>query len=393
MATNDIGLKCLNEKLKPKCGLEFDSEQSAYDFYNAYGRSMRFSVRKDTFGRKIFFFINRFVDEHNHPLVMEECAHMLPSQRTLSTSQAIEVDLAEQFGIPLKSLTSYLIPKTILTDQDTAMAKAISHVMPITYQWLCTWHMMQNVLKHVNGVFRGLSGMKSILSKFIDEIEEENQFLIAWIEMLEKYNAQNNNWLKSIFNIREKWAYTYVRHDWSNGMKSTQLSESFNVNLKDYLKSDLNVAQFFMHFERGSLHKGIFKELQDQFEEAVDLNLSPCMVDGESFLYIITDDHSREWQVKKEDNLLSCTCRMFEMKRFLCCHVVKVLRESMNIKEIPTEYNLKRWTKHARGESVQDIHGREIQADPKLQQTFRYRSLCSIFTRISSRAFENEKNI
>ncbi|KAI9186774.1 hypothetical protein LWI28_020717 [Acer negundo] len=285
------------------------------------------------------------------------------------------------------------IPKTILTDQDAAMTKAISHVMPsTTYHRFCTWHMMQNALKHVNGVFRGPGEVKNILSKFIDEIEEENQFLIAWNEMLEKYNAQNNNWLKNIFNIREKWASTYVRHVWSVGMKSTQFSENFNANLKDYLKSDFNVAQFFMHFERqGKFTQIIFKEFQDQFEEAVDLNLSPCVVDGESFFYIITDDHSREWQIKKEDNLLSCTCRMFEMKGFLCCHVIKVLRESMNIKEIPIEYILKRWTKQARGDSVQDINGREIQADPKLRQTFQYRSLCSIFTRISSRASENEK--
>ncbi|KAK3212080.1 hypothetical protein Dsin_016786 [Dipteronia sinensis] len=141
-------------------------------------------------------------------------------------------------------------PKTILTDQDAAMTKAISHVMPNTYHRLCTWHMMQNALKYVNVVFRGPGGVKSILSKFIDDIEEENQFLIAWNEMLEKYNAQNNNWLKSIFNIREKWAYAYVRHVWSTGMKSMQLSESFNANLKDYLKSDLNVEQFFMHFGR-----------------------------------------------------------------------------------------------------------------------------------------------
>ncbi|KAK1562044.1 hypothetical protein Q3G72_005232 [Acer saccharum] len=51
MAYDDIGLTCLNEKLKPRCGLEFDGEQLAYDFYNAYGRSMGFSVRKETYGR------------------------------------------------------------------------------------------------------------------------------------------------------------------------------------------------------------------------------------------------------------------------------------------------------------------------------------------------------
>ncbi|KAK0586320.1 hypothetical protein LWI29_004972 [Acer saccharum] len=37
------------------------------------------------------------------------------------------------------------------------------------------------------------------------------------------------------------------------------------------------------------------------------------------------------------------------------------------------------------------MHGHEIQADHKLQQTYQYRSLCSIFTRISSRASESQK--
>ncbi|TXG69903.1 hypothetical protein EZV62_004838 [Acer yangbiense] len=137
--------------------------------------------------------------------------------------------------------------KTIFTDQDAAMANTILHVMPCTYHQLCTWHMMQNALKHVNGVFRG--EVKCVLSQLFDEIEEENDFLMAWNHMLEEYNVHDNTWLKSIFGIKEKWAYTYVRHAWSVGMKTTQLSESFNATLKDYLKSDLNVAHFFMHFE------------------------------------------------------------------------------------------------------------------------------------------------
>ena len=32
-------------------------------------------------------------------------------------------------------------------------------------------------------------------------------------------------------------------------VQSTQLSESLNGDLKDYLKSDLDVAEFFEHFD------------------------------------------------------------------------------------------------------------------------------------------------
>ena len=41
-------------------------------------------------------------------------------------------------------------PNRIFTDQDPAMAKAFSLVMPNTYHRLCKWHLMQNALKRVN---------------------------------------------------------------------------------------------------------------------------------------------------------------------------------------------------------------------------------------------------
>ena len=41
------------------------------------------------------------------------------------------------------------VPKTIFTSQDVAMVKTILHSMPSTYHRLCTWHMLQNVLKNM----------------------------------------------------------------------------------------------------------------------------------------------------------------------------------------------------------------------------------------------------
>nr|KYP43285.1 hypothetical protein KK1_035286 [Cajanus cajan] len=72
--------------------------------------------------------------------------------------------------------------------------------MPKTFHGLCTWHIRENSLRHVNH--------------------------------------------------KEKWACTYVRKTFTTRMRLTQLSESFNVDLKNHLKSDLNLGQFFTHFER-----------------------------------------------------------------------------------------------------------------------------------------------
>ncbi|KAM3343126.1 hypothetical protein P3S68_028092 [Capsicum galapagoense] len=68
--------------------------------------------------------------------------------------------------------------------------------------------------------------------------------------MLEKYDLEDNSWLKNTFAIREKLSMTYERNTFSAGMRSTQLSESFNASLRGYLKFDLDIVQFFKHFQR-----------------------------------------------------------------------------------------------------------------------------------------------
>ncbi|XP_024039370.1 protein FAR1-RELATED SEQUENCE 1 [Citrus clementina] len=285
---------------------------------------------------------------------------------------------------------------------------------------------MQNALKHVNGVFKGTSTMKSVLSVFMDSIEDENEFLVAWDNVLDEYDVHGNIWLKRIFELRHKWVYAYVSQAWSAGMKSTQLSESFNAILKDYLKSNLNMPQFFMHFERmvnDKWHKKleaeyelcyklvnmkmsvkmlahareiytkvIFQEFQDQFEKSINLFVKKDSRDGEYLVCTVGMDDFEKGCVKIEnDGTLACSYKRFEMRGVLCSHIINVLRDVIDVKEIPIGYILKGWTKQARAECIKDMYRREIQADPKLEQTCRYRSLCSIFTKISSWASESKK--
>ncbi|XP_028093885.1 protein FAR1-RELATED SEQUENCE 5-like [Camellia sinensis] len=136
---------------KPRVHMTFDTEQEAYNFYNAYGGRMGFSIRRGYVNKnkegqitsRLFvcnkegfrgvdkrdpltknprqevrtgcqarliiewdrnihkFFVGEFVEQHNHIFVPTECTHMLPSQRKISASQATEIDLAEKSGIRL----------------------------------------------------------------------------------------------------------------------------------------------------------------------------------------------------------------------------------------------------------------------------------------------------
>jgi zinc finger SWIM domain-containing protein 3 len=70
-------------------------------------------------------------------------------------------------------------PKTILTDQDATMSRAISVVMPDTFHGLCTWHIRQNVVRHVNHLFQKSSRFCFDFEACIDLHEEESEFLNA----------------------------------------------------------------------------------------------------------------------------------------------------------------------------------------------------------------------
>ncbi|GAA0185808.1 hypothetical protein LIER_33096 [Lithospermum erythrorhizon] len=132
-------------------------------------------------------------------------------------------------------------PQLIFTDQDVAMKKALSLSMPQPFHKLRLWHIRQNVMKHLGHLFKYGSSFARDLNAFIYSKDEE-EFLLYWKEMLNMYELQDNSWLKGIFELKEKWAMTYGREYLSVGKESTQLSESFNARLKDYLKSDLDLV-------------------------------------------------------------------------------------------------------------------------------------------------------
>jgi len=93
-------------------------------------------------------------------------------------------------------------PKTIFTDQDAAMAKAISDVFPETYHRFCLWHLFQNALKNLNHAFQRSDSFAMDLRSCIYDFEYEDDFLAAWNSLLEKHNLRQNNGCK--ISIRKK---------------------------------------------------------------------------------------------------------------------------------------------------------------------------------------------
>ncbi|XP_028056798.1 protein FAR1-RELATED SEQUENCE 5-like [Camellia sinensis] len=245
--------------------------------------------------------------------------------------------------------------------------------------------------------------------------------------MLDKYDAHENHWLKLTFAVKKKWGWPYVRSTWAVGISTTQLSESFNAFLKDYILSDFNLNEFFMHFERvlyekrymeleagyalcqrlpkvkvtirmliqmGNVYtKRIFEEFQNEYFRSIESNIEAIEYGEAGTIYTVVDvgnKHARKVKMER-DGSLGCNCTKFEREGILCCHSLKVIRDILKMKEVPPQYIPKRWTKQAKAETVMDIKGNDIEVDVKFQQASRCKTLMTAFRALASRAAKTEE--
>ena len=116
-------------------------------------------------------------------------------------------------------------PNTILTDQNAAMAKRLISTWSETRHRLCMWYIFQNAAIHLSHVFEKFKQFANDFSRCVYDFDEEEDFISEWNTMLKKYGLEDNDWLKRMFEIKEKWALVYGRETFCADMTTTQRSE------------------------------------------------------------------------------------------------------------------------------------------------------------------------
>ena len=225
------------------------------------------------------------------------------------------------------------------------------------------------------------------------DIEDKIAFDEAFDIMINKVDKKKASWLQNIYKFKEQWAECYMRDVLTLGMRSTQLSESFNSDLKDRLKSDLDIIRFLKHFERAVQTKRN-KELDEEFEARkklprIRMNTPMLVQASKIYTHPIFEAFQTEYErsmaacarplsgndtyavaiVRANGDLSSeqerivvgdpleqassCSCYQFTRTGVLCSHALKVL-DLMNIKLLPAHYVLKRWTREVREGNIHD---------------------------------------
>ncbi|QHO30093.1 Protein FAR1-RELATED SEQUENCE [Arachis hypogaea] len=240
---------------------------------------------------------------------------MMPSQRKISEVQALQIDLADEADIRPKE-----------THELTNLQAGGKDVLGYTKQD------QKNYLRSKRK--RDLAYGEA----------DQFQFQETWDALLQRYKVEDNSWLKSIYKVKEKWAHCYMKKVYTIGMRSTQLSESFNSDLKDFMRSNLDIIHFLKQFELAVGGKR-YKELQAEYNARQKLP------------------------------------RLKMVHSPLLTHAAQ---------QIPAQYIMKRWTREAREMIVHDSDGKVVQSDTRADATARYKNICFKAIKLAARSSDFE---
>ncbi|GAA0154916.1 hypothetical protein LIER_12760 [Lithospermum erythrorhizon] len=158
-------------------------------------------------------------------------------------------------------------PVSLFTDQDAAMRKAISIVLPDCFHGLCSWHICENATRRLGSLV-----MKEFFTHFnflIRDVGNKDDFHFNWKLMIDEcFNGVPNSWLQFIYLFRHQWSSVWVKSYFTAGWKSTQVSESFNSFLRDYVSVSYSLPQVFHNFNlmldhmREKLNKSVYESIQ-----------------------------------------------------------------------------------------------------------------------------------
>ncbi|KAF8086011.1 hypothetical protein N665_0639s0023 [Sinapis alba] len=307
-------------------------------------------------------------------------------------------------------------PKVLITEQDGVMNSIVPEIFPNTRHCVFLWHVLVKVSENLGHVAKQHGDFTQKFEKCIYKSWKEEDFARRWWKILAKFGLKEDQWMQSLYEDRRKWAPTYMSDVLLVGMSTSQRGDSVNAFFDKYLHKKTSVQEFL------KLYDSI---LQDRFEEEAKAdsetwNKQPTMKSPSPFEKSVSEvytpavfkkfqgevlgaiacspreenrdatcstfrvqdfENSQEfvvtWNQAKAE--VSCICRLFEYKGYLCRHTLNVL-QCCHLSSIPSQYILKRWTK--------DAKSRQFSGEPQQLQTRlqRYNDLCQRALKLNEEA-------
>lgn len=280
-------------------------------------------------------------------------------------------------------------PKSIFTDQNLNMGKAIEEVLPNTRHRIYQRYIHKNLMPRLGSL--NLNDSKSfhkMFNKCLHGCDSEAELEETWSTMLKEFKLQDHKWLNNLYKMRAKWCTALNKDAYDGGIEWDQRTETMNNVLdgitdkagtlekcvlsvdkltddwreKEY-EEDLHNAQkpivcairhsdVLNHAAKEYTYK-IYKLFELEFLDGCGATFfKETPLGGTLYRFECTNQGrgSKSYTVMLDISELvavSCDCKKFETMGILCSHSLKAMSVK-NVRHIPQRYIIKRWSKSAR---------------------------------------------
>ena len=123
-------------------------------------------------------------------------------------------------------------PKSIITDWDNAMKRAINTVFPSVHHKLCTWNLLRNAISNVSNMrFTQLFKLCMLGDMEVDGFESK------WEEMVEECAVRDVDLVIELYKKKAMWATAYINGNFFAGFRKTTRCESLHGKVGKFVQS------------------------------------------------------------------------------------------------------------------------------------------------------------
>ncbi|KAI3465666.1 hypothetical protein Pfo_022329 [Paulownia fortunei] len=363
------------------CGNVFWTDATSRANYSCFGDTVRVDTSYRTNRSKIPFVTFTGINHHGQP-VLFGCALLL------NESDNSFIWLLQTW---LRAMTGRS-PVSITSDPDRLIQMAVAQVLPEARNRFCRWSIFTQTQEKLTNVYQTNPTFDFELKKCVNEADTIEEFESCWATLLARYYLMDNEWLQSLYNIRDQWVPVYLRDVFFGELSTVDCNDALSLLFDGFLSTSTTIQLLIKQYEKAisSWHE---KELKDDFDtsnttpvlktpspmekqaanlytrrifmkfqgELVETLANPATIlddSGTVTTYRVAkfgEEHKAHTvRFNAFEMKATCSCRMFDFSGIICRHVLSVFR-AKNVLMLPSEYVLKRWTRNAKaggGESM-----------------------------------------
>ncbi|XP_052627109.1 protein FAR1-RELATED SEQUENCE 5-like [Lactuca sativa] len=235
-------------------------------------------------------------------------------------------------------------PMMIVTNRDSSMKKAVNFVFPESKHRLCMWHIPQKLEEKIPiDVYNHPDFQKTFFDIIWNLQCSPQDFESSWSTMLDKFPLKENDWLRSVFKIRDLWIPAFMRDlelsvhmSFDSAMEKQRHLQSLldyqstttTPKLRTPLAIEKHASEIYTH--------NIFLDIQKELYKSVFY----CVQES-----VVIEDESEVVFSRRGDSIsISCSCMLFVQEGLLCRHMFFILNMK-EYDEIPSNFILRRWGK------------------------------------------------